>query len=81
MKMKAAAFVWEFMFARSMFKTPDMIEQHNLLNRVANWIDEGRISSTANDVLSPINAENLRTAHATLEAGRSIGKIVIEGWG
>ena len=57
-----------------------MIEQHRLLNRVAAWIDEGRIQGTASDVMSPINAENLRAAHATLEAGRAIGKIVIEGW-
>jgi len=80
MKTKAATFVWELMFTRSMFQTPDMIEQHNLLNRVAGWIDEGRIKSTASEVLSPINAENLRAAHKTLEAGRSIGKIVLKDW-
>jgi len=80
MKTKAATFVWEFMFARSMFQTPDMVAQHELLNRIAGWIDDGRIQGTANDVVSPINAENLRTAHQTLEAGRTIGKIVLEGW-
>ena len=80
MKTKAATFVWEFMFTRSMFQTADMIEQHRLLNRIAGWIDEGKVRSTANNVLSPINAENLREAHRTLEAGRSIGKIVLEGW-
>lgn len=80
MKLKAATLSWELMFTRSMYQTPDMIEQHRLLNQVANWIDGGRIRSTANSVVSPINAENLRAAHKTLEAGRSIGKIVIEGW-
>ena len=80
MKLKAATFVWEFMFTRSMFQTPDMIRQHHLLNRIAAWIDDGKIRSTANKTLSPINAENLRSAHRTLEAGRSIGKIVLEGW-
>ena len=80
MKLKAATFSWEFMFARSMYQTPDMIEQHKLLNQVAEWIDAGRLRATANNVLSPINAENLRAAHKTLEAGRSIGKIVLEGW-
>lgn len=80
MKTKAATFVWEFMFARSMYQTPDMVEQHNLLNRVAAWIDQGKIRSTANETLSPINAKNLQAAHKTLEAGRSIGKIVLEGW-
>lgn len=80
MKMKAAAFVWEFMFARSMFQTPDMIEQHRLLTRIADWIDEGRIRSTISEVLSPINAANLRDAHKQLESGSSIGKIVLQGW-
>jgi len=80
MKTKSATFVWEFMYTRSMFATDDMIEQHRLLNRVAGWIDEGRIVSTTGDVMSPINAENLRSAHKTLEAGRTIGKIVLKGW-
>ena len=65
---------------RSMYQTPDMIQQHHLLNRVARWIDERQVRSTANHTLSPINAENLRAAHKTLEAGRSIGKIVLESW-
>jgi len=80
MKMKAATFSWEFMFARAMYQTPDMIEQHHLLNRIAQWIDEGRIRATASNVLSPINAANLRKAHAELEAGRAIGKIVLADW-
>lgn len=80
MKLKAATFVWEFMFTRSMYQTPDMIQQHHLLNRVARWIDEGRVRTTTGEVLTPINAENLRSAHRKLENGRTIGKIVLEGW-
>lgn len=80
MKTKSATFVWEFMFTRSMFQTPDMLEQHRLLNRVSQWIDGGQLRSTANEVLTPINAANLRDVHQKLETGRSIGKIVIEGW-
>lgn len=80
MKLKAATFSWELMFTRSMYQTPDMIEQHRLLDRVAGWIDEGRIRATANKILSPINAANLREAHAQLESGRTIGKIVLQDW-
>ncbi len=80
MKLKAATFVWEFMYTRSMYQTPDMIQQHHLLNRVARWIDEGRVRTTTGEVLTPINAANLRSAHKTLENGRTIGKIVLEGW-
>jgi NADPH2:quinone reductase len=78
LKEKSAGFVWEFMFTRSMFQTADMIEQHYLLNEIARLVDSGVIKTTVNEVLSPINAVNVRKAHALLEAGRTIGKIVIK---
>jgi len=80
MKMKAASLHWEFMFARAMFETPDMIEQHRLLNYVANEIDAGRIRTTLSETLTPINAANLREAHRLIETGKAKGKIVIEGF-
>jgi zinc-binding alcohol dehydrogenase family protein len=80
MKMKAASLHWEFMFARAMFQTPDMIEQHNLLSYVATEIDAGRIRATLDQVLRPINAETIRAAHALIETGRAKGKIVVEGF-
>jgi len=80
LKRKSATFVWEFMFTRSMYQTEDMIEQHHLLTRIAEWVDEQKIQSTLTETLSPINAANLRTAHAKLEAGRMIGKLVLTGW-
>lgn len=80
MKSKAASLHWEFMFARAMHQTPDMIEQHRLLTWVAAQIDAGQIRSTLTEVLHPINAENLRRAHAALEAGTTKGKIVLEGF-
>lgn len=80
MKMKAASLHWEFMFARAMFQTPDMIEQHKLLTHVAGEIDAGRMRTTLDTVLSPINAENIRKAHALVETGTAKGKIVLEGY-
>ena len=80
MKTKAASLHWEFMFARSMFQTPDMIEQHNLLSFVAKEIDAGRIRTTVSEVLCPINAANMRQAHALIESGKTRGKIVLEGF-
>ena len=78
MKLKAASFHWESMFARSMHQTSDMIEQHKLLTWVAAEIDAGRIRTTVSKVLSPINAANLREAHRLIETGKTKGKIVIE---
>jgi zinc-binding alcohol dehydrogenase family protein len=80
MKMKAASLHWEFMFARAMHQTPDMIEQHRLLSYAASEIDAGRIRTTLDTVLSPINAENMRKAHALIETGQAKGKIVVEGF-
>lgn len=80
MKTKAASFHWEFMFARSMHQTPDMIEQHHLLSYVAGQIDAGNIKTTLSEVLSPINAANMREAHRLVETGQAKGKIVVEGF-
>ena len=53
MKMKAASFHWEFMFARAMFETPDMIEQHKLLNWVADQVDAGQMRTTVSECYRP----------------------------
>lgn len=80
LKLKSLSLHWEFMFTRSMFKTTDINEQHRLLNQVADLIDQGYIRTTVGKNLGAINAKNLRTAHEVLESGKSIGKIVLEGF-
>ncbi len=74
---KSATFAWEFMFTRSMFQTADMVAQHALLNRVAALVDSGVIRTTLTEQLSPITAATLRQAHARVETGRVVGKIVL----
>ncbi len=68
------------MFARSMFQTADMIEQHKLLSKVGDLIDSGKIKTTAAHHLGTINAENLIKAHSMLESQKAHGKIVLEGF-
>jgi zinc-binding alcohol dehydrogenase family protein len=80
LKSKSASFHWTFMFTRSMFHTPDMNKQGLLLNKVADLVDAGKIRSTHNETLRPINAANLRSVHAKLESGSAIGKITLAGW-
>lgn len=80
LKSKSATFVWEFMFTRSMYETEDMIQQHHLLNNVAELVDAGTIRTTMNKLLKPINASNLRKAHAAIEGRHTVGKIVLQGW-
>ncbi|ENW08106.1 hypothetical protein F934_00276 [Acinetobacter beijerinckii ANC 3835] len=79
-KSKSVSVHWEFMFTRSMYQTEDMIKQSELLNQVAQLVDDGQIKTTVNQVLSPINAENLITAHQQIESGSTKGKIVLHGF-
>ncbi|WP_424952192.1 zinc-binding alcohol dehydrogenase family protein [Deinococcus sp.] len=80
LKQRSATFSWEYMFTRSMFQTADMAEQGRLLNAVAALVDSGEVRGTLTQLLTPINAENLREAHRQLEGLGVIGKIVLEGW-
>jgi len=80
LKLKSQSLHIEFMFARSMFNAPDIDEQGKLLNHLAELVDGGYIQTTSGKNLGTINAENLKTAHAELESGTAIGKIVLEGF-
>ncbi|PKN55454.1 MAG: zinc-binding alcohol dehydrogenase family protein [Deltaproteobacteria bacterium HGW-Deltaproteobacteria-14] len=77
---KSARFAWELMFTRSMFQTPDMAEQGVILARVAELVDAGVLRGTLTRTLSPISAASMREAHALVEQGRMIGKLVVAGW-
>jgi zinc-binding alcohol dehydrogenase family protein len=77
---KSATLVFELMFTRSMFGTADMIEQHKLLDAVAALVDDGTLKTTLGEKFGVINAANLNRAHAALKGGRTIGKIVLEGF-
>lgn len=79
-KGKAVSTHIELMFTRSMFQTEDMIEQHHILNKASELIDNGTIKTTLGENFGTINAENLRKAHAFLETGKAKGKIVLEGF-
>ena len=80
-KRKAVSIHHELMFTRSIFGTPDMAEQGRLLNEVARLVDAGKLRSTLTTRLSPINAANLKEAHALVESGAARGKVVLDGFG
>ncbi|XQW84964.1 zinc-binding alcohol dehydrogenase family protein [Thalassotalea piscium] len=79
-KSKAVSVHWEFMFTRSLFQTPDMQAQHDILNELSRLIDNGTIKTTVGENLGQINAKNLRKAHQILETGKAKGKIVLENF-
>lgn len=80
LKGKSLSIHWEFMFTRPLLETADIARQQEILRRVAELADRGRIVTTRTQTLGVINAQNLRAAHALLESGRAIGKIVLSGW-
>jgi zinc-binding alcohol dehydrogenase family protein len=80
LKPRSASLHWEGMFTRSGFGLPDMHAQGQLLNAVADLVDAGRIRSTHARTAGRIQAADLRAAHAAVESGRMIGKIVLAGF-
>ena len=79
-KEKSLTFSWESMFTRSLFQTPDMIRQHEMLTSVASEVERGGVRSTVTQRMGALGAERLRRAHAQLESGTTIGKIVLSGY-
>lgn len=80
LKRKSITVAWELMYTRSLYETPDMIEQHKLLEEVSHLIDAGVLQTTLTDTVHPINAANLKRVHALVESGKALGKTVLEGF-
>lgn len=77
LKRKSISLHWELMFTRSLFQTEDMGQQGHLLDEVSRLLDAGLLRSTLTQELGELNAVNLRRAHALLESGASMGKVVL----
>ncbi|MDB5513125.1 MAG: zinc-binding alcohol dehydrogenase family protein [Enterovirga sp.] len=80
-KQKSVSFHWELMYTRSLFGTVDMGAQGELLNEVSRLVDAGTLRTTLTETYGPINAANLKRAHALIESGTAKGKVVLEGFG
>lgn len=78
LKGKSVSFSWELMYTRSMFQTEDMIEQHHILNKIADLLDDGVLKTTLKETYKGLSVENLKKAHQLLESGKTIGKIAIK---
>ncbi|MEM7508583.1 MAG: zinc-binding alcohol dehydrogenase family protein [Pseudomonadota bacterium] len=79
-KPKCVSTHWEFMFTRSLFQTHDIARQGEILNEVADLLDQGKIRSTATETMGRITAETLRKAHLILASNTARGKMVLEGF-
>eukprot|EP00051_Salpingoeca_urceolata_P026245 m.476601 g.476601 ORF g.476601 m.476601 type:complete len:356 (-) comp20584_c0_seq1:71-1138(-) len=73
--MKRGRLVWEVMFTRSIFGArPE--RQNAALNRIADLVDSGAVKTTCTST-DQFSVEALKAAHGTSEAGKSIGKAVL----
>ncbi|BBZ28855.1 NADPH:quinone reductase [Mycolicibacterium madagascariense] len=77
LKDKSITWHWEFMFTRSKFETPDMVEQQRLLTRTAQLVDDGVLRTTATRTIDDFTAHGLREAHEAVESGRMTGKVTV----
>lgn len=80
LKQKSISVHWEFMFTRSLFSTADMVVQQQILSDLSRLIEQGQVKTTFKQSFGKINAANLKQAHALLESGKAIGKIVLSGF-
>ncbi len=77
LKNKSVTFSYEFMYTRSMFLTDDINRQHEILNKIADLMDDGTLKSTLTTTLKGFTVNNLKKAHEMQESGKTIGKTVI----
>ncbi|WP_449469381.1 zinc-binding alcohol dehydrogenase family protein [Sphingobium chungangianum] len=77
LRQKSITVAWEGVFTRSIYETPDMIEQHRILSEIARLVDEGVLQGTMTRDLGPMSAASLKAAHELVETGASIGKVVL----
>lgn len=77
LKLKSAALHFEFMYTRSMYNTPDMAQQGEILNAVADLLDDGKLQSTLNETLHGLSVETLEAAHQRVLEGHMRGKVVM----
>ncbi|PZS30867.1 MAG: zinc-binding alcohol dehydrogenase family protein [Pseudonocardiales bacterium] len=80
LKSKSISWHWELMFTRSLFRTDDMVRQHELLSEVAKLVDAGTVRTTMTIELEPFDAATMRHAHELLESGHTRGKVVVTGF-
>ncbi|ADO08259.1 putative alcohol dehydrogenase, zinc-containing protein [Pantoea vagans C9-1] len=77
LKLKSAALHFELMYTRSMFNTPDMARQGEILDAVSALLDEGKLQTTLSETLHGLSVETLTAAHQRVLEGHMRGKVVM----
>lgn len=77
LKPKSVNFTHEFMFARPVNRTNDMIKHHEYLKDISERVEQGQYHHTTTKVINGLTTETLYQAHQILESNTMIGKLVI----
>ncbi|WP_455817537.1 zinc-binding alcohol dehydrogenase family protein [Pseudomonas cerasi] len=77
LKLKSAALHFEFMYTRSMFTTPDIARQGEILEATAALLDEGKLAGSLSMTLHGLSVETLSEAHQRVLEGHMRGKVVM----
>jgi zinc-binding alcohol dehydrogenase family protein len=76
-KSKSVTFSWEWMYTKSYYQLPEMITQHQILEKVSALLDKGILKSTLKQTMIGLNAATLRRAQQQIETNQMIGKLVV----
>lgn len=77
LKLKSAALHWELMYTRSMYSTPDIARQGEILDATAKLLDDGKITTSLSKTLEGLSVETLTEAHRLVLEGHMRGKVVM----
>lgn len=78
LKEKSITFTHEYMYARTLNESSDMIQHHLYLNEVTEKVEAGYYRPTMTKVIQGLTSEHLYQAHQALERQSMIGKLVID---
>jgi NADPH:quinone reductase-like Zn-dependent oxidoreductase len=65
------------MYTRSMYTTPDIARQGEILDATAKLLDAGKVSSSLSKTLHGLSVETLSEAHRLVLEGHMRGKVVM----
>lgn len=77
LKLKSAALHFEFMYTRSMYNTPDIARQGEILDATAKLLDEGKVTTSLSQTLHGLSVDTLTAAHKQVLEGHMRGKVVM----
>lgn len=77
---KRVTFSWEWMYSKSYYHLDTMITQHEILDEISKLYENYKLLPIDTINYSPINASNMRKAHADVESGSMVGKVTLVGW-